>query len=141
MGSTGTVFDEYERLYPFLKSDPYFVYNYAARANYAGDLVRSTALAEVCESMLDDYDVQMLQADNFKRQGDFLRAEEHYRQASNMCPGRFMPLYELVNLYDATGRKDEADTLARAIVLKPAKIPSGTVSAIKTKREKRFADD
>lgn len=140
-GGAETVFPEYERLYPFLKKDPYFVYNYAARANRAGDFGRSATLAAECETMLDDYDVEMLQADNFRRMGDFGRAEERYRLASAMCPGRFMPLYELVNLYDATGRRDEADALARVIVLKPAKIPSGTVGAIKMKMEKRLAGE
>lgn len=52
--------------------------------------------------MLNDYDVQMLKADAHKKRRDFRRAEACYLLASRMCPGRFMPLYELVNVYDST---------------------------------------
>jgi hypothetical protein len=47
-----------------------------------------------------------------------------------------MPLYELTELYTATGRTDEARTLAQQIVDKKVKIPSATVHAIKQKMQK-----
>ena len=57
--------------------------------------------------------------------------------ASRMCPNRFIPLYELVNIYDSTNQQDRALKLATEIVNKPVKIPSATISSIKMKMKKR----
>ena len=131
---------EYERLYPFLDKNAYFLYNYAAELNDAGEADKSLEAATACEKMLNDYDVQMLKADAHKKRRDFRRAEACYLLASRMCPGRFMPLYELVNVYDSTNRPDRAQALAAEIADKPVKIPSGLVSAIKIKMRERVGD-
>jgi hypothetical protein len=52
-----------------------------------------------------------------------------------MCPGRFLPLYQLTELYTATGRTDKARTLAQQIVNKKVKIPSTTIHVIKQKMQ------
>jgi hypothetical protein len=39
-----------------------------------------------------------------------------------MCPNRFMPLYQLVLLYNETGRNEEALALARLIIGKGVKM-------------------
>ena len=101
---------------------------------------KSLEAATACEKMLNDYDVQMLKADAHKKRRDFRRAEACYLLASRMCPGRFMPLYELVNVYDSTNRPDRAQALAAEIADKPVKIPSGLVSAIKIKMRERVGD-
>ena len=131
---------EYEGLYPFLDKNAYFLYNYAAELNDAGEADKSLEAATACEKMLNDYDVQMLKADAHKKRRDFRRAEACYLLASRMCPGRFMPLYELVNVYDSTNRPDRAQALAAEIADKPVKIPSGLVSAIKIKMRERVGD-
>jgi hypothetical protein len=56
-------------------------------------------------------------------------------EIASMCPGRFMPLYELTELYTATGRTGEARTLAQQIVNKKVKISSATIHAIKQKMQ------
>ena len=136
--NTQTVFSEYEELYPVLKNDVYFLYNYAAKFNRIREFEKSAAVIQECEKMLNDYDIQMLKADNYKNMTDFYLAEKSYLQASRMCPGRFMPLYELVNVYDSTGRSDMALKLAYKIVDKPVKIPSGAVVAIKMQMKERI---
>ena len=132
------ILSKYEQLYPHLKNDPYFLYNYATRANFADDFSLSTELTKKCEEILNDYDIEMLQGDNFQQLGNIEWAEQHYWLAANMCPGRFMPLYKLVNLYDSIGHSEQADSIARVIMLKPEKIPSGAISAIKIRMKKRF---
>ena len=91
--------------------------------------------------MLNDYDIQMLKADNYKNMNDYHLAEKCYLLASQMCPNRFIPLYELVNIYDSTGRSDKALKLAKIIVNKPVKIPSGVIAAIKMKMEERIKNN
>ena len=51
--------------------------------------------------------------------------------AAAMCPVRFMPLYNLVTLYDVTDRRDEALKMAKIIVEKETKVSSHTINIIK----------
>ena len=76
-------------------------------------------------------DVQMLLAANNKELKRYTEAEQHLKTAATMCPARFMPLYELVKLYEIADRKKEALALAKHIIDKDVKIPSRTVEAIK----------
>lgn len=140
-GNTQFVFSDYEKLYPVLKNDVYFLYNYAAKLNRISEFSESTVCITKCEKMLNDYDIQMLKADNYKNMNDYHLAEKCYLLASQMCPNRFIPLYELVNIYDSTGRSDKALKLAKIIVNKPVKIPSGVIAAIKMKMEERIKNN
>jgi tetratricopeptide (TPR) repeat protein len=80
-------------------------------------------------------DVQMLLADNYRELKLYEEAERHLKLAAAMCPVRFMPLYQLAELYRETGRTAEALALARQILNKEIKIPSSTINAIKNKTE------
>jgi tetratricopeptide (TPR) repeat protein len=81
-------------------------------------------------------DVQMLLAYNYKELKRAEEAELHFQLASRMCPNRFMPMYQLVLLYNETGRHEDAVSLARQIIDKDVKIPSSTVTAIKHEMQK-----
>lgn len=132
---------EYERLYPHFTGNAYFMYNYAVELNRTGRIDRSRKMISLCEERMNDYDVQMLKADNFKKTGDFCRAKASYVLALQMCPNRFMPLYGLVNVYDSLGQPETALKLAREIIDKPVKIPSGVVTAIKNRMRERIGQD
>lgn len=134
------VIKEYEALYPFMKNNAYFIYNYAAKLNNVGNIEKSAEIAIDCEIMLNDYDVQMLMADNYKELEKYAVAEQYFKKASAMCPIRFMPLYELVKLYQTIGNNDEALTLAKRIFSKEEKIPSSTITAIKLEMQ-RFIEE
>ena len=136
-GKTHTIIREYECLYPYMDKNACFIYNYAARLNYVNDIEKSTEILTACEKIFNDYDVQMLKADNYKKQHDFYKAKDCYTLASRMCPNRFIPLYELANIYDSINQPDRALKLAIEIVNKPVKIPSATISSIKMKMKKR----
>lgn len=84
--------------------------------------------------------VQMLMADSYHHNKDYQKAEYHYIQAANMCPSRYIPLYQLVQLYRDIGRRDEALVLANRILEKKIKVESSTVYAIKYEM-KEFIDN
>lgn len=135
-GRTAEVLPEYDRLYRRLGKDGLFLYNHAAELHEVKEFERSIAVFEHCMRYYNDMDVQMLLADNYKESGKYTKAERHLKTAAAMCPARFMPLYESVKLYDATGRKDEALAVARKIIDKDVKVPSPTVIAIKNEMHK-----
>jgi tetratricopeptide (TPR) repeat protein len=85
---------------------------------------------------VNDYDVQMLLADNSKALEIHAEAERHYQLAAAMCPSRLTPLYELAKLYEATGRKDEATATAKKGLEKDEKIQSSTTAAIKSELQR-----
>ena len=114
-----------------MRQNPLFLYNYGAELHEIGYWEESIILLKECSRNLNDTDVQMLLADNYLQQEDFIRAEQHYWRAARMCPNRFLPLYQLVKLYERTGRNKEALDLVRLIVRKPVKVPSYTIKKIK----------
>jgi tetratricopeptide (TPR) repeat protein len=132
-GKTEEVLPEYDNLYRYLGKNGLFFYNHAAELHEVKEYEQSLAVFGLCTLYYNDMDVQMLLADNYKELHQYEKAEQHFKIAAAMCPGRFMPLYQLAELYDETGQKAEAVVLARQIVDKEVKIPSATVSAIKQK--------
>lgn len=135
LGQTRQMLSEYESLYPYMKRKPLFLYNYAAELNYIGRYHESSAILAECAATFNDYDVQLLFADNYHQTGKYPEAEQHYQRASYMCPNRFMPLYHLAKLYAETKRPKEAMTVAKRIMEKEIKIPSGSIYNIKKEME------
>lgn len=122
---------EYESIYPHLESNAYFLYNYAAYLNYFNNYATSLKLTSVCKNSLNDYDIQMIIADNYTNMEQLDNAETCYITAHNMIPNRFMPLYKLMNLYGTINNRQKALDIAKIIIDKPVKIPSGTINSIK----------
>jgi tetratricopeptide (TPR) repeat protein len=131
VGKTQEVLPEYEKLYRYLGHNGLFLYNHAAELHEVGEYEQSIASFERSMHYNNDMDVQILLADNYRELHCYDEAEHHLKMAAAMCPVRFVPLYKLAKLYDATGRHDDALAVARQIVDKEIKIPSHTVTAIK----------
>jgi tetratricopeptide (TPR) repeat protein len=133
LGQTEQMLPVYEKLQKRLQNNELFLYNYAAELNVVKQYDKSLAIAHACERFWADYDLQMLMADNYRKKLQYKEAEQHYIKISLMCPVKFMPLYQLAELYMETGQKKKAVTFAQQIVDKEVKIPSTTVSTIKQK--------
>lgn len=129
--------DAYRGLSVQWNGNPAFLYTYGSALFNAGRYEECLPVLLRCRRYLDDYDVRMLLGTCYENLEKPSEAEQHYRQASWMCPNRFMPLYKLVGVYDSIGQPDRALELAREIVGKPEKVPSGTVAAIKLKMRQR----
>ena len=123
----------YGKLYPHMKRNHLFLYNYAAEQNICG--LYDESLRTVMESCkkLNDYDTQLLLADNYENTGDSAMAVAAYSLAHNMIPCRFVPLYCLMEFYRSRGDSLKAGDYARQILDKPVKVPSETVDMIKAR--------
>lgn len=129
---------EYDLLATDFEDDCYFQYNYAAQLNYWGEYEKSLSYANKCIKSLNDYDVQMLIADNYYNLSDWSNSLEHYELASQMCPNRFIPLYKMTLIYDTTGRSGLSMELAEKILQKEEKVPSVTIDRIKALMKKKL---
>ncbi|WP_321287646.1 hypothetical protein [uncultured Sunxiuqinia sp.] len=135
-GNTESMLPEYEKLYSTsLKKNSFFLYNYGAEQNFVGRLDKSINILSECQQRFNDYDLQMLLADNYDEKGETEKAIVTYRHASFMIPCRFLPIYQLFEIYRKAGQKDMTVKYANEIVNKKVKIPSLTVNSIGTEAE------
>ena len=56
---------EYDKLFPDMQRSPLFLYNYAAELNHIEEYKKSKELILLCEAKLNDYDIQLLAANNY----------------------------------------------------------------------------
>lgn len=92
---------------------------------------KSNLILFTCERYLNDYDVQMLIGDNYLKLHDFAHAADRFNLAADMCPNRFMPLFNLFLTYKKSNQLNKAKQIAESIMHKPIKIPSRTIEDIK----------
>jgi len=130
-GNTEKMLPEYRKLHlAFLKRNPFFLYNYGAELNIAGRHAESIVILNACQKLFNDYDLQMLLADNYHKKGELEEAVQIYQHASYMIPCRFLPVYQLFKIYREANQREMAVKYAREIVNKKMKIPSFTVTSI-----------
>ncbi|HOT14822.1 MAG TPA: O-antigen ligase family protein [Bacteroidales bacterium] len=134
-GQTEQMLPQYEKLYPFLKHNEYFLYNYGAELNIAKQYDKSIIILKECQKFYNDYDLQMLLADNYFQIGDTINAIRIYCCAENMIPCRFLPLYCQMEIYEKNGKKNKVNEIARKIVEKEIKVKSAIVESIIEKAE------
>ena len=135
-GEAKEMLPKYEDLYHEWNGDHFFLYNYAAELNQLEEYNKSLQVLTRCSKYYNDYDTEMMRADNYFGLGNWDLAEQSYYLALNMCPNRFMPLFRLHKVSLAQGKYAEARGFANKILQKEVKIPSSTVSFIKQSMQK-----
>lgn len=136
LGKTKQMIPEYELLMSRWNRNPLFLYNYGAELNHIRDYNKSNNILKQCEIYFNDYDVQMLLADNYFNLEQWENAEKHYQEALYMCPNRFLPLRQMLKIYQETNLKDKAKNIAETIINKPIKIPSPLITRIRLQAKK-----
>ncbi|WP_197027646.1 O-antigen ligase family protein [Prevotella sp. 10(H)] len=130
LGRIEKVLSPYKYLHNNWNGNPLFLYNYGAVLNHRKEYTSSLDILHQCENYFNDYDVQMLLADNYYNLDNLDESEKHYMLASNMCPNRFYPLYWRMKIYDEKGQPEKAMEIARIITMKEIKIPSPAITKI-----------
>ena len=131
-GSSARILEGYSELYPRLKKDPYFLYNYAYVLSENGDCGSAARMAAESFDLMPDYDTALFLADNARECGMLDSAEYYYRLASRMCPVRFLPLYGLFQLFEESGRIEEMQEMGKFILAKPVKVNSNVIRQIRS---------
>ncbi len=131
-GHTERMLPYYEKMKPQMQHNPLFLYNYAAVLNYIGRYEESLMITEECRLGWNDYDVQMLLADNLKNTGKIDLAIDAYQHALDMIPCRFEPLESMMTVYLENGDTLKAIMMAEKIIKKPVKVQSFRVEQIRS---------
>ena len=114
----------YEEMKPVMKNNPFFFYNYAAELNALQRYQESNEFLMGCLRYWDDYNVQILLADNYARMGQMDSAIVVCDQAFHMIPSRFEPLYRKMMIYGMSNDTVNAVKMAYEIIEKPVKVRS-----------------
>lgn len=124
---------QYELLYQkkYLQNHPSFLHDYAVALHEMQDYKRSMQILNECMLMMDNYDTRMLQGYNFRLLGELEIANHHFSRASKMIPNRFVPLYEIMLLYDTMNKHEKVRELAVVIDEKQVKAASQKITYIK----------
>ena len=137
LGLSERMMPRYARLYPRLKNDSRFLYNYAAEQYEAGRYEAALATVRECRRRLADYNLCLLEGDVLEALRRYAEAEAGYRRAHWMCPSRFAPLYALFNTSVERGDTAAARRIGREILAKPVKVRSAeTVEIIEDVRRR-----
>lgn len=128
--------EAYNNLYSHLYHYPQFVYAYAVVCNLNGNASKSDSLYITLQHKINNYDTQLLHADNALTLHHYAFATDAFTKAHLMVPNRFMPLYGLMQTYIQQGDTIQAQNIARQIVVKNIKIKSSEVDMIKYEAKK-----
>ena len=135
-GKTEQMLPNYASMIPEMRHNPLFLYNYSAELNFSGHYKESQQIINECLKLYNDYEVQILIANNYENMGQWEAALHTYQNASNMIPCRFVPLYDMLQIYQQIGDTVKADSIAQTILNKPIKIPSSSIDKMKAETEK-----
>lgn len=109
------------------EDNPYFLYNYAAVLLENKQYEKSLKIALQCRQYWADYDLELIIGENYQYLGKQELAQMYYKNASMMCPSRFLPLYKLFHLYKENKEYDKMREIAELIIRKPMKIKTSSI--------------
>ena len=121
----------YARLYPRLKNNGRYLFNYGAMLTLAGRHDDALPLLKESKMRFTDPNLYIALAECYDNTGNFENAEKHYRHAAYMIPHKMYPFYRLALFYFDNGNKQKADIIALKLITMEEKVPSTAVNEIK----------
>lgn len=120
----------YDSLYQEGKGNYCFLYDYACKAYNEEYYSLSLELSKETEKMIADYDLKMLIGDCYQSLQKTNEALEAYRKAYNMCPSKYMPLYESYKIYSSRNDTINCIKLYEHVINKKEKNHSRIIEVI-----------
>jgi len=130
---------DYDKAYPILKNNGEFLINYGKALSIAGKHAEAIKILEQAKSHQSNSVLHTAMGDSHKAIRNYDDAEENYRYASYMAPGKFYPYYLLAKLYEETGQRVKALETAKYLLDKDVKVPSPAIEEIREEM-KRIVD-
>lgn len=130
--------DHYRDLYPFLKDQPKFLFEYGQCLSKTGQYEEGIRILTEGTRLSADpmfYNIMGKDAEALK---NFGQAEACFKQASYMVPHRLYPLYLLAKMYFESGQPEKGRDMARQVIQKAPKVMSDAVKEMKAELEERL---
>ena len=130
--------DHYRDLYPFLKDQPKFLFEYGQCLSKTGQYEEGIRILTEGTRLSADpmfYNIMGKDAEALKHFG---QAEACFKQASYMVPHRLYPLYLLAKMYFESGQSKKGRDMARQVIQKEPKVMSDAVKEMKAELEERL---
>ena len=131
-----TVAKEYEALYPLLKHEKQFLFEYGQSLSKSGQHTESNRIFHEFLRYSSDPMVYNCMGNNYKEMNESQKAENAYIHASKIVPNRHYPLYLLMKLYQETGQADRAQAMAHELLNKPVKVKSTAIREMQEEARK-----
>lgn len=122
---------EYEKLYPALKNNFKFLFEYGHSLHKTGRYEESNVILEQGTRHSADPMFWNIMGNNFLALKQYDRSEEAYLRAYYTCPNRFYPLYLLTKLGAERGDKAKMEYYGKILLGKRPKVSSLAVDEMK----------
>lgn len=132
--------DNYKKLYPLLKDQPAFLFEYGQCLSRTGHPEASNLILEEATRLSADPMIRNIMGKNYQTMKQYPQAESAFLQASRMVPNRLYPLYLLAKMYHESGQTDKAIATARLLLEKAPKVPSSATEEMKRDMQKLIVD-
>ena len=132
-GSYEEACESFSEVYSALQYTGSFLQYYGKSLNMNEKYPRSAEILGRTVHFTSDEILYTTLGDTYKALKRYSEAEEAYRHASYMVPHKLYPLYLLAMLYDETGQKEIAVTVARRVLNKEIKVETKAIDEIRTK--------
>ena len=107
---------EYEGIYPAMRWNFRYLYDYGYALHKAGKYMESNGILSEGAAISSDPMFWNIIGKNHTAAGNYSKAAEALEKARYMVPCRIYPLFLLMELYEKTGRAEEAETTGREIL-------------------------
>lgn len=130
------IIPEYKRLYPWLKDDKRFLFEYAQCLSKSKQYFQSNEIIKEAIKISGDPVFYNIAGKNYQAMKNYHEAEKYYLQSIHMVPNRLYPYYLLTKLYKETGDEKKSKKYAFILLQKEPKVPSTAVKEMKTEIKK-----
>lgn len=130
-GDYESAIEEYGEAYPEFKKNGDFLMNYGKTLSIYKKDKKAIEILQHAKLFLNTTIIETALGDAYKNEKQYNEAEQTYKNAANMIPVRFYPLYLLAKLYDESEQKEKSLVIANTILKKEIKVPSTAIKEIK----------
>jgi len=130
----------YAEIYPELKHERHYVFDYATLLNEDGQYDKSNHVLRQGMRISCDPVYYNLSGINYQLMKDYEPAESCFRKAADLVPNRLYPYYLLAKLYLEKELYDQAVEMARIVLTKEPKVHSQAVDDMREEMRKLISD-
>lgn len=130
--------DRYARLYPLLREEPRFLFEYGQCLAKTGRYGESSRILKEAVSLSGDPMFYNILGKNEQALGRPAEAARYFLRAARIVPNRMYPLYLLACLYWDTGQVQQAREVTLQLLQKEPKVMSEAVREMKKEGRRRL---